>query len=143
MDLAVPQLRLDLPSRLHPHEDRAQQHTQAWVQERGMIANSPKAREVNDSFLLGRLAARVYPHASVGRCYVLADWMSAYFILDDVLDDTVGPATRRWPPRSPTSSSPPSSSPPREPGPTGWATSSRCRGSGKDWPTCGPAPGRA
>ncbi|WP_326674861.1 terpene synthase family protein [Streptomyces sp. NBC_01237] len=89
MDLAVPQLRLDLPSRLHPHEDRAQQHTQAWVQEMGMIANSPKAREVCDSFLLGRLAARVYPHASVGRLYVLADWMSAYFILEDVLDDTV------------------------------------------------------
>lgn len=89
MDLAVPQLPLDLPSRLHPHEDRAQQHTQAWVQEMGMIANSPKAREVCDSFLLGRLAARVYPHASVGRLYVLADWTSAYFILDDVLDDTV------------------------------------------------------
>ncbi|SCE56935.1 hypothetical protein [Streptomyces sp. OspMP-M43] len=54
-----------------------------------MIANSPKAREISDSFLLGRLAARVYPHASVGRLYVLADWMSAYFVLDDVLDDTV------------------------------------------------------
>ncbi|WP_406396828.1 hypothetical protein [Streptomyces uncialis] len=89
MDLAVPRLRLDLLSGLHPHEDRAQQHTQAWVQEMGMIANSPKVREVCDSFLLGRLAARVCPHAFVGRLYVLADWTSAYFVLDDVLDDTV------------------------------------------------------
>lgn len=39
MDLAGPQLRLDL----------------------GMIANSRKAREVNDSFLLGRLAAGSIP----------------------------------------------------------------------------------
>lgn len=54
-----------------------------------MIANSPKARKVYDPFLLGRLAGWVYPHASGARLYVLADWMSAYFVLDDVLDDTL------------------------------------------------------
>src|SRR5437867_1525463 len=82
----LPTLYCPIPQRTSPYVEDVERHTLAWVQHFNLVPEGVAAYRFRMA-QFGSLAASTYPHAAHDVLYLLADWCSWLFILDDHCDE--------------------------------------------------------
>jgi 5-epi-alpha-selinene synthase len=87
----LPTLWCPFPSRMHPLAAQVQQETMAWLRHWG-LTNAHGVRSVPE---VGRLAARLHPHASRPLLQLTSDWYAWMFSQEDHHDESAARADPR------------------------------------------------
>jgi hypothetical protein len=86
MRIVIPDQLTKLVTPVNPLAAEADRHTVAWAQQHRLVTTPSGLRHMAATGP-GSLAAHCYPPASQGDLFLLADWISWLFVLDDQNDE--------------------------------------------------------